>query len=103
MHGNFNQTQFHEKTCFSVIVQIYISSSLELGNAGPMATTRNAARQGKPPSGVATIRHILDGNISEGALVNIVGIVTDFRAPIPTRGKGRLPNDYATHTSLSAK
>ncbi|PNY29712.1 Uncharacterized protein TCAP_00370, partial [Tolypocladium capitatum] len=41
----------------------------------------------KPPSGFVTVRDILDGKHGVGSKVNVIGVVTDFRAPIPTRGK----------------
>ncbi|KAM5342616.1 hypothetical protein ACJ41O_013582 [Fusarium nematophilum] len=39
------------------------------------------------PPGYATIRSILDGQVQARSMVNIVGIVVDFRTPIQTRGK----------------
>ncbi|KAI1812241.1 hypothetical protein GGS20DRAFT_40446 [Poronia punctata] len=39
------------------------------------------------PSGYTYIGHILGGTIPVGRLVNVVGLVTDFQAPIPTKGK----------------
>lgn len=53
-----------------------------------MATTRASARQGKLPAGFATVKDVLEGEIPDGARRNIMGILTDFRAPIPTRGSG---------------
>jgi hypothetical protein len=47
-----------------------------------------------PPSSALThpnyaaIRDILDDKIRPNTIVNVVGIVVDFRAPIPTKGKG---------------
>ncbi|KND93803.1 hypothetical protein TOPH_01771 [Tolypocladium ophioglossoides CBS 100239] len=41
----------------------------------------------KLPSGFVTVRDLLDGKHSVGSKVNVIGVVTDFRAPIPTRGK----------------
>ncbi|POR35047.1 Uncharacterized protein TPAR_04760 [Tolypocladium paradoxum] len=38
------------------------------------------------PSGVVTVRDILDGKHGVGSKVNVIGVVTDFRAPIQTRG-----------------
>ncbi|KAJ6438603.1 F-box domain protein [Purpureocillium lavendulum] len=39
-----------------------------------------------PPS-YTTVREVLDAKFNKGTLVNLIGIVSDFRAPIPTRGK----------------
>ncbi|KAG6033936.1 hypothetical protein E4U41_006770 [Claviceps citrina] len=50
-----------------------------------MATSRSA-RQGIPPPGFASIQDIIDGKYGSGSRVNVAGIVTDFRAPIATRG-----------------
>lgn len=36
----------------------------------------------------AAIRDLLDGKNRPNSIVNVVGIVVDFRAPVPTRGKG---------------
>ncbi|KAF4975067.1 hypothetical protein FZEAL_8103 [Fusarium zealandicum] len=33
-----------------------------------------------------TVRNILDGEVRAHAMVNVVGVVVDYRAPIPTRG-----------------
>ncbi|KAM4056090.1 ssDNA-binding domain of telomere protection protein [Hirsutella rhossiliensis] len=40
----------------------------------------------KLPSGYVAVRDILDGKFAVGSRVSVVGLVTDFRAPIPTRG-----------------
>lgn len=40
----------------------------------------------KLPSGFATVREILEGKRRMGTVVTVAGLVTDFRAPIPTRG-----------------
>ncbi|KAG6005684.1 hypothetical protein E4U54_000293 [Claviceps lovelessii] len=50
-----------------------------------MATSRSV-RQGKPPPGFASIQDIIDGRYHTGSMVHVAGIVTDFRAPIATRG-----------------
>ncbi|KAF5126012.1 hypothetical protein E5D57_010706 [Metarhizium anisopliae] len=52
-----------------------------------MAATRSLTRQGKLPSGFATVGDVLEGKISAGSRINLIGILTDFRAPIPTRGE----------------
>ncbi|KAM0435177.1 hypothetical protein ACHAPT_003267 [Fusarium lateritium] len=41
-----------------------------------------------PPSlsGYVLIRNILDGQIRQNSMVNVVGVVVDYRAPIATRG-----------------
>ncbi|TWU78337.1 hypothetical protein ED733_008545 [Metarhizium rileyi] len=52
-----------------------------------MATTRSLARQGRPPAGFTSIRDVLDGKINAGSRINLIGVLTDFRAPIPTKGK----------------
>jgi hypothetical protein len=46
-----------------------------------------------PPSaptlpGYVTIRDILDGKIAKGSLVNVFGVVLDFRDAIETRSTG---------------
>ncbi|GAB0137349.1 hypothetical protein EsDP_00005620 [Epichloe bromicola] len=51
-----------------------------------MATLRSA-RQGKPPPGFASIQDIIDRKHQRGSRVNVAGIVTDFRAPIATKGE----------------
>ncbi|SPN98905.1 uncharacterized protein DNG_01944 [Cephalotrichum gorgonifer] len=38
------------------------------------------------PISITTMRDILDEKVSPQALVNIIGLVTDFRPPTPTRG-----------------
>jgi hypothetical protein len=38
--------------------------------------------------GYVTIRDILDGKIANGALVNVLGLVSDFRDAIQTRKTG---------------
>ncbi|EQL01103.1 telomere-binding alpha subunit central domain-containing protein [Ophiocordyceps sinensis CO18] len=38
------------------------------------------------PSGFVAARHVLDGKFTVGSKVSVVGLVTDFRAPISTRG-----------------
>ncbi|KAI9158707.1 Protection of telomeres protein [Paramyrothecium foliicola] len=38
------------------------------------------------PSGFVTVQDVLDGKCSPSSKVNIVGIITDFRAPLPPRG-----------------
>ncbi|KAG6096848.1 hypothetical protein E4U31_005294 [Claviceps sp. LM219 group G6] len=44
-------------------------------------------RQATPRSvGFASIREVIDGNLHAGSLIHIAGVVTDFRAPIATRG-----------------
>lgn len=52
-----------------------------------MATSRSA-RQGEPPPGFASIQDIVHGKYPLESRVNIAGIVTDFRAPIATKGSG---------------
>ncbi|UNI19056.1 hypothetical protein JDV02_005273 [Purpureocillium takamizusanense] len=41
----------------------------------------------KLPPGCTTVRDILDGKVSKGSYVDVIGIVAEFRAPIQTRGK----------------
>jgi hypothetical protein len=41
------------------------------------------------PSGVVTIRDILDEKFAVGRMVSVVGLVKDMRAPMPTRGTGK--------------
>ncbi|KAI0400564.1 hypothetical protein F4802DRAFT_619750 [Xylaria palmicola] len=38
------------------------------------------------PSGYTSIRDILDGGVSTGRLVSVIGLVKDYRVPIPTKG-----------------
>lgn len=40
------------------------------------------------PPGFVAVRDVLDGGFAVGAKVSVVGLVADFRAPIPTRGTG---------------
>ncbi|KAF4452017.1 Protection of telomeres protein 1 [Fusarium austroafricanum] len=40
-----------------------------------------------PVPGYVTVHDILEGKVAKGALVNVCGVVHDFRAPIPTRNK----------------
>ncbi|KPM36998.1 hypothetical protein AK830_g9569 [Neonectria ditissima] len=40
---------------------------------------------------IVTVHDILEGNVQTNARVNTIGIITDFRAPIPTRGTGETP------------
>ncbi|KAG5951541.1 hypothetical protein E4U53_002856 [Claviceps sorghi] len=50
-----------------------------------MATSRSV-RQGKPPPGFVSIQDIIDGRYLPGSRIHFAGIVTDFRAPIATKG-----------------
>ncbi|KAG5926031.1 hypothetical protein E4U42_003717 [Claviceps africana] len=50
-----------------------------------MATSRSV-RRGQLPPGFASIQDIIDGRYHAGSKVHVAGIVTDFRAPIATRG-----------------
>ncbi|KAG6116404.1 hypothetical protein E4U13_001875 [Claviceps humidiphila] len=44
-------------------------------------------RQATPRSvGFASLKEVIDGNFHAGSLIHIAGVVTDFRAPIATRG-----------------
>ncbi|TFB04904.1 hypothetical protein CCMA1212_002512 [Trichoderma ghanense] len=43
-------------------------------------------RQTSLPSGFITVRDILDRKRGVGNLLNVIGVVKDFRAPVPTRG-----------------
>lgn len=36
------------------------------------------------------IDNILQGDIKSGTCIDVIGIVIDFRAPVPTRREGRL-------------
>ncbi|ODA81739.1 hypothetical protein RJ55_00242 [Drechmeria coniospora] len=38
------------------------------------------------PPGFETIKDVLDGKCSAGRLVDVIGLVTDFRAPVETKG-----------------
>ncbi|KJZ80543.1 hypothetical protein HIM_00393 [Hirsutella minnesotensis 3608] len=40
----------------------------------------------KLPSGFTAIRDVLDGKVRAGVPVTVIGVVTDFRAPIETKG-----------------
>ncbi|KAH0493852.1 hypothetical protein TgHK011_000498 [Trichoderma gracile] len=43
-------------------------------------------RQNPLPSGFITVRDILDRKRGVGNLLNVIGVVKDFRTPVPTRG-----------------
>ncbi|PTB62860.1 hypothetical protein BBK36DRAFT_1172152 [Trichoderma citrinoviride] len=43
-------------------------------------------RQNSLPSGFITVRDILDRKRGVGNLLNVIGVVKDFRTPVPTRG-----------------
>ncbi|OTA04786.1 hypothetical protein A9Z42_0053800 [Trichoderma parareesei] len=43
-------------------------------------------RQNPLPSGFITVRDILDRKRGVGNLLNVIGVVKEFRAPVPTRG-----------------
>ncbi|KAG5979393.1 hypothetical protein E4U55_005201 [Claviceps digitariae] len=51
-----------------------------------MATSRSVVRQGKLPPGFASIQDVIDGRYHAGSMIHVAGIVTDFRAPIATKG-----------------
>lgn len=53
-----------------------------------MASTRLLRQPKQIPSTIASVRDIIDGKFKVGAKVNCIGIVTDFRAAVPTRGEG---------------
>jgi protection-of-telomeres protein 1 len=46
-------------------------------------------QQDSLPSGFISIRDILDRKRGVGNLVNVIGIIKDFRAPFQTRGSGK--------------
>lgn len=54
-----------------------------------MTPVQSSGLRTKLPSGFATIRGVLEGQHATGSRVTVVGIVTDFRAPVATRGKGK--------------
>ncbi len=35
------------------------------------------------------IDHVLEGRVASGTFINVIGIVIDFRAPIPTKKTGK--------------
>lgn len=49
---------------------------------------RRAQDNPQYPKGFTPIRSLLDGTVTSGALVNIVGVVKDYRLPISTKGLG---------------
>lgn len=53
-----------------------------------MAPYRNK-QQNPLPSGFISIRDILNHKRGVGNLVNVIGVVKDFRTPAPTRGTGK--------------
>ncbi|KAK7413436.1 hypothetical protein QQX98_007661 [Neonectria punicea] len=53
-----------------------------------MSASQHPAPAAMPlPPGFVAIHDILEGDVQVNTKVNTVGVVTDFRAPIPTRGK----------------
>ncbi|KAI2623122.1 hypothetical protein GGR54DRAFT_596672 [Hypoxylon sp. NC1633] len=62
------------------------------------ALSRNANRQRPLPSGYVSIRDILEGTVSIGRLVSVIGLVKDRRVPIPTNN-----NDWKSSLTLYDK
>lgn len=56
----------------------------------PFNMTPSANAAPSLPTGYVTIREILDGKVTLRNTVNVVGVVTDFRVPIPTRRAGKI-------------
>lgn len=40
------------------------------------------------PKGFISIRDLLEGTVASGKSINLVGVVKDYRLPIPTKGRG---------------
>lgn len=41
------------------------------------------------PKTIKPIRDVIDGTVKKGEIINVIGIVTDFRAPISTSREGK--------------
>ena len=55
-----------------------------------MPQPRQLASASSLPPGFVTVKDILNGEkVRERSRVNVVGIVTDFRVPVPTNGAGK--------------
>jgi len=55
------------------------------------AAAKAAAEAPNLPAGFTEIDAILrDDEVSAGSFVNVIGLVTDYRLPMPTTGKGLL-------------
>lgn len=50
---------------------------------------RRAQDSPRFPKGFTTIRDLLDGAVASGRYVSIVGVVKDYRLPLPTKGTGK--------------
>lgn len=53
---------------------------------------RRAQDSPRFPKGFITIRDLLDSKIVSGKYVSIVGVVKDYRLPLPTKGSGKSTN-----------
>lgn len=53
-----------------------------------MNQSRNGTSRMLLPAGFVTVHDILDNQVQPRSRVSIVGVVTDFRVPVPTRGAG---------------
>ncbi|KAI0157664.1 hypothetical protein GGR57DRAFT_51832 [Xylariaceae sp. FL1272] len=47
---------------------------------------RQAGGKNELPTGYTSIRRLLEGNVPVNQFVNVIGLVKDFRAPIPSKG-----------------
>jgi hypothetical protein len=57
----------------------------------PSSSARYANRRLELPSGYTCIDDIVNGDTPIGKLVNVMGLVKDFQAPVHTKGTGRPP------------
>ncbi|CAM1508412.1 Fc.00g052600.m01.CDS01 [Cosmosporella sp. VM-42] len=51
-----------------------------------MPPPRQSTSASSLPSGFVTVKDILEDRVRERSKINVVGIVTDFRVPVPTKG-----------------
>lgn len=59
--------------------------------AGAGASRKGASQpEPKLPSNFTEIRAIVDGDVSPGSIVNVMGLVKDCQLPIATSGAGEL-------------
>lgn len=52
------------------------------------------------PRGFISIRELLDDNHGLGQTVSVIGVVKDYKLPIPTKGSGEQCISYSHHRAL---
>lgn len=53
-----------------------------------MSQDRQVVAKGSLPTGYTNISDILEGQVRVGTFVKAIGLVTDYRVPVATNGKG---------------